>query len=75
MDPISIIQSITLLGIVKLLIVLLLIVYAIFAGLMMKQIAAMTKAVTMKDDFIMRLLGAIHFGFAILVLLLALILL
>lgn len=75
MDPIQVFQSITLLGIVKVMLIILLIVYNIFAGLMMKQIVAMTKAVTMKDDFIIRLVGIIHFGFALFVLLLAIIIL
>lgn len=75
MDPIQVFQSITLLGIVKVMLVILLIVYNIFAGLMMKQIVAMTKAVTMKDDYLIRLVGVIHFGFALFVLLLAIIIL
>lgn len=75
MNLFNIIQSITLLGIVKVMLIILLIVYNIFAGLMMKQIGAMTRAVTMKDDFIIRLVGIIHFGFALFVLLLAIIIL
>mgnify|MGYP001600701060 CR=1 FL=1 len=62
---------ITLLLIFKILIVILLLVYVIFAGLMMVQIKAMTKAVSMKDDFTIRWIGILHFGFAILVLLMA----
>ena len=34
--------------------------------LMMKQVSAMTKAVTMRDDFVIRILGILNFGFAIL---------
>lgn len=75
MNLFNIIQSITLLGIVKVMLIILLIVYNIFAGLMMKQIGAMTRAVTMKDDFLIRLVGIIHFGFALFVLLLAIIIL
>lgn len=72
MDPITILESITLLGIAKVLIVILLLVYVVFALLMMKQITAMTKAVTMKDDFVIRILGMLNFGFAVFVLLIAL---
>ena len=68
-------EGITLLLVVKVLIVILLGVYSVFALLMMRQIAAMTKAVTMRDDYIIRLLGVIHFIFAILVLVIAIILL
>lgn len=68
-------EGITLLLVVKGLIVVLLCVYSVFALLMMRQIAAMTKAVTMRDDYIIRLLGVIHFIFAILVLVIAIILL
>jgi hypothetical protein len=71
MDIITVVQSITFLGVVKLLIVMLLLVYAVFALLMMKQVSAMTKAVTMRDDFVIRILGILNFGFAILVLLMA----
>lgn len=71
MDILNTIQSITFLDIVKFLIVVLLLVYSIFALLMMKQVSAMTKAVTMRDDFVIRLLGILNFVFAIVVLMLA----
>ena len=75
MDPILILESITLLSITKVLIVVLLLVYVVFALLMMKQVAAMTKAVTMKDDFVIRVLGVLNFVFAVLVFLIALLIL
>ncbi len=65
-------DGITLLLVVKILLVTLLSVYALFAGLMMRQVSAMTKAITMKDDFVIRILGISHFVAAIVVLLLAL---
>lgn len=71
MDFLGIVQSITFLSIVKFLIVTLFLVYSVFALLMMRQVAAMTKAVTMRDDFIIRLLGILNFVFAIVVLLLS----
>lgn len=71
MDIITVVQSITFLGVVKFLVVILLLVYTVFALLMMKQVAAMTKAVTMRDDYVIRILGILNFGFAILVLLMA----
>jgi hypothetical protein len=71
MDLMTIFQSITLLDIVKLLIILLLMVYTLFAMLMMRQVSAMTRAVAMRDDFVIRVLGILNFGFAIFVLLLA----
>lgn len=71
MDIFSLFQSITFLGVLKFLLVTLLLVYSIFAMLMMRQVLAMTKAVTMRDDFVIRLLGILNFGFAILVLLMA----
>lgn len=75
MDAIlNIFTGFTLLSFFKILLVILLGVYAVFAGLMMRQIAAMTKAITMKDDYIIRILGFIHFVFASLVLLFALLL-
>ncbi|EKD80331.1 MAG: hypothetical protein ACD_40C00133G0001 [uncultured bacterium] len=73
MDPIGILQSITLLGVVKVMMGILLLVYAIFALLMMRQIAAMTRAVAMKDDLVIRMMGVFHFGFAIVVLVMAVI--
>lgn len=75
MDLITIFQAITFLGILKVLLVLLLLVYSIFALLMMKQVSAMTKAIAMRDDFIIRVLGVINFCFAIVVFLMALLLL
>jgi len=71
MDIFTLIGSITFLGIVKFLLVTLLLVYAVFAMLMMRQVSAMTKAVTMKDDYVIRILGVINFGFSIAVLLMA----
>lgn len=62
---------ITLLGVVKVLTVTLLLVYTVFALLMVRQVFAMTKAVSMKDDFVIRILGVLNFGFAILVFLLS----
>lgn len=72
MNMFSLIESITVLSIVKVMLVMLLIVYAVFAMLMMRQVSAMTRAVTMKDDYIIRILGILNFGFAIFVLLMAL---
>lgn len=71
MDIIATMQSITFLSVVKLLVVTLLLVYSVFALLMMRQIAAMTRAVAMRDDFVIRLLGVLNFGFAIFVFILA----
>lgn len=71
MDPIAIVQSITFLSVVKFLLVILLLVYSVFALLMMKQVGAMTKAVTMRDDYVIRILGILNFVFAIVVLLLS----
>lgn len=71
MDIFDIIQSITMLSIVKFLVVTLLAVYALFALLMMKQVSAMTKAVQMKDDYVIRILGIINLGFAALVLIMS----
>ncbi len=72
MDIITMVQSITMQGIVKVLLAVLLLVYMVFAGLMMSQIKAMTRAVSMKDDFVIRGLGMIHFALAVLVFLMAL---
>ncbi len=68
-------ESITILSIVKLLVITLLVVYAVFALLMMRQIASMTRAVTIKDDAIIRILGLIHFVFAALIVVAAFVLL
>lgn len=68
-------ESITLLAIVKLLVLLLLAVYGIFAFLMMRQTGSMTRAISMRDDYIIRLLAIMHFVAAVLVLGLAILLL
>lgn len=75
MEIFDIIQSITMLSIVKFLLVTLLGVYAVFALLMMKQVAAMTKAIQMKDDYVIRILGILNLGFAVLVLIMSFLLL
>ena len=72
MEVLTLLDSFTLMTFVKFLLVTLLTVYAIFALLMMKQISAMTKAVQMPDDYIIRGLGALHFGFAVVVWMLSL---
>ncbi|MFH2019070.1 MAG: DUF5657 family protein [bacterium] len=74
-EIISIFESITVLAIVKLMIVILLLVYNVFAYLMMRQTRAMNKAVEIGDGFIIRILGISHFIFAVLVLLVAVIVL
>lgn len=61
----EILGSITLLLIVKVMLVILLFVYVVFAMLMMRQIAAMTKAVTMQDDYVIRVVGGLHFLMAL----------
>lgn len=75
MNLLTLLESITFLLNIKLLVVVLLVVYTIFAFLMMKQISAMTRAVSMKDDFVIRMLGGLHFAFAVLTLLLAIMML
>lgn len=75
MNIFTVLESITLLSIVKLLIVTLMVVYSIFAFLMMQQIGAMTRAVSMRGDFAIRILGIIHFAFALLVMVIAITLL
>ena len=67
MDPILFMDNLNLMMLVKFLLVTLLTVYVVFAFLMMRQITAMTKAVQMQDDYIIRGLGALHFGFAVIV--------
>jgi len=75
MEYISFLESITLLSVVKVLLITFLIVYNVFAILIVKQIAAMSKAVKMGDDFLIRLAGISHFVFAALVLFLAIVIL
>jgi hypothetical protein len=67
MDLLVLFENFSLMLLVKWLLVILLTVYVLFALLMMKQISAMTKAVQMKDDYIIRGLGVLHLGFAIVV--------
>lgn len=71
----GLLESITLLGVVKWLVLLLLAVYNVFAYLMMRQTGAMTRAITMRDDYVVRVLSAAHFTASVLVLLLAILIL
>ena len=61
-----------LLLLVKVLIIILLLVYNIFAILMSRQIGIMTKAVSMKDSGIITMFGYVHLVFAAVVLVIAL---
>ncbi len=63
----EILDSITFLLIVKILLLVMFSVYGLFAMLMMRQISAMTKAVQMQDDYVIKFLGIAHFGFSIMV--------
>lgn len=71
----TILESITFLSVLKLMIVVLLLVYNIFAFLMMRQTKMMNKAVEIGDGYIIRVLGISHFVFAALVLFVAMIVL
>lgn len=75
MNIITILQSVTLLSLVKVLILILLGVYGTFAFLMMRQIRAMTRAVVLKDDLIIQILGIGHFVAAVLILFIAIVVL
>jgi len=75
MEILNFVESITLLNVVKLMLVVLLVVYTIFAYLMMVQVRSMRRAVRTKDDQILRALGIAHFVFACLVLFIAIVVL
>lgn len=68
-------ESVTLLGIFRWLMLLFLLVYTIFAYLIVRQARVMTRAVSMKDDYVIRAAAAAHFVMAILVLVLAIVML
>lgn len=72
MDVFRLLDGLSLMLVVKVLVVTLLGVYTIFALLMMRQIVAMTRAVQMQDDYLIRGLGGLHFIFACIVLVIAL---
>ena len=74
-DALQIINSITLLSIVKVLIVALISVYTVFAFLMMRMASSMTRAVQMKDGAIINILALSHFIFAAVVLFLSIVVL
>lgn len=67
----QILESITILSVVKWLVVVLLLVYVVFSFLMMRMIASMTRAVTIRDEYIIKILGSAHFAIAVVVLILA----
>lgn len=68
-------ESITLLILVKWLMIVFLVVYTIFAYLMVRQVRVMIKAVSMKDDYIIKIFANSHFVFASLVLVLTILIL
>lgn len=73
MNPIApIIDGFSLLLVLKVMIIIGMLVYVVFAFFMARQIVVMGRAITMKDDYIIRILGIAHFVFASLVLFVAL---
>lgn len=72
---IDLFESITLLGIVKWLLIVFLLVYGLFAYLIMRQTRVMGRAVSMRDDYVIRVVAIAHFAFAVLVLLLSILVL
>jgi hypothetical protein len=68
-------ESITLLGITRWLMTIFLVVYTIFAYLMMRQVKIMIKAVSMKDDYIIKIFSIGHFAFAMIVLIMTILIL
>lgn len=68
-------ESITLLVVVKWLMIVFMVVYSIFAYLMLRQVGLMTRAVSMKDDYVIRVVATAHFVFASLVLVLSILIL
>lgn len=72
MDIFEIFSSITMLVVVKILIIILMGVYVVFAFLIFRQIGVMTRAVTMRDGYVVKVLGTLHLLFAILTLIVAL---
>lgn len=74
-EALVLLDSITILSIVKLLIVVLLLVYALFAYLMMRMTNSMIKAVTVRDNYIIKILAFGHFIAAAVVLVLSIVVL
>lgn len=75
MEIITLAESISILSIFKVLIITLLVVYAMFAVLMLIQVGSMTRAVNLKDDYLMKLLSVGHLVFALLVLIISIVVL
>jgi len=71
----ALVRGVTMLGIVKWMVVIFLLVYNVFAFLMMRQTKVMTKAVSMRDDYLVRIFSIAHFVFAGLTLLLSILIL
>lgn len=69
------IDDFSLLGLVKIMVIVGISLYVFFAYLMVKQISLLSKAIKMRDDYVLKILGMAHFVYAILVLFLAFVIL
>lgn len=74
-SALEIINSITMLDIVKVMIIVLVVVYNVFAFLMLKMASSMTRSVQIKDGVIVNTLALAHFIFAVIVLILSIVVL
>lgn len=70
-ELVRIAENFSVLGLVKVVLIIGIAVYVFFSFLMMKQIGLMSKAVRMRDDYVVKILGTAHFVFSILVLFVA----
>lgn len=74
-DLLRLFEEITLLSLVKLVFVVGILVYTVFAFLMLRQIQVMSRVVMMKYDYVIKIIGVAHSVFALMVLLVALVIL
>lgn len=74
-DLLRLLEKITLLSLVKLVFVVGILVYTVFAFLMLRQIQVMSRVVMMKYDYVIKIIGVAHSVFALMVLLVALVIL
>lgn len=67
------IEDLSIFDFVKVLIVVGVVVYVFFSYLMLRQVKLMNRVISVRDEYLLKILGTAHFAFAILVLFITLI--
>lgn len=72
---INILLNISVWGVAKIIVIIALLIYLIFAFVMIKQVSLMTRVVSAEWDFTIRVVTWVHFFFALFIMILSIVIL